>query len=107
MIKVTEEAKVKIIQILDEHKATALRFGLQGGGCSGMQYFFAVNRETEEDDIIIPLDETYSVVIDYMSLGYLEDAELGYTKDLMSEHFTVNNPQAKKSCGCGSSFSID
>ncbi len=107
MIKITEEARQKIISVLDENAAPILRFGLQGGGCSGFVYNFCVEQVAEEGDIIHPLDDTHQLVVDSMSMMYLEHAELDYKKDLTSECFTVHNPDAKTKCGCGQSFSVD
>jgi iron-sulfur cluster insertion protein len=107
MIKITEEAKQKIISILDENASPILRFGLQGGGCSGFIYNFCLEQAKDEDDIVYDLDESHKVVVDPMSMMYLEHAELDYKKDLISETFVVHNPDAKTKCGCGNSFSID
>lgn len=103
MIKVTEKAKEKIIDVLIDEKAKMLRFGLQGGGCNGFQYYFAIDEEKAEDDIEINLEDGYFLLVDSMSMMYLENAEIDYKKDLMGETFVFNNPGVKTSCGCGSS----
>lgn len=103
MIKVTDDAKQKIISILDDEKLTILRFGLQGGGCNGFTYFLGLENKINEDDVVIKLDETYSLVVDCMSMVYLENAEIDYKVDLMGASFVFNNPEVKTSCGCGSS----
>ena len=103
MIKVTDLAKEKIIDVLISEKANVLRFGLQGGGCNGFQYYFSAEATQEEDDLVLPLDEERILVVDSMSMMYLEDAEIDYKKDLMGETFVFNNPNTATKCGCGSS----
>lgn len=104
MIKITEQAKDKIISILQEESATVIRFGLQGGGCNGFTYFLAIETEPkEEDDFEYPLGESYTILVDAASSMYLEEAEVDYRKDIMGESFVFNNPHQKSSCGCGNS----
>ncbi len=104
MIKITEKAKEKMISVLLEENATTLRFGLQGGGCNGFQYFFMVEHEDQgEDDFEYPLDNACKLLVDAASSMYLEDAEIDYKKDLMGEAFVFNNPNTTTKCGCGSS----
>lgn len=103
MIKITEAAKSKIVDVLIDEKARFLRFGLQGGGCNGFQYYFSVDKEKAEDDIEVNIGDGYTLLIDAMSMMYLEEAEIDYKKDLMGESFVFNNPNQKTSCGCGSS----
>jgi iron-sulfur cluster assembly accessory protein len=103
MIRVTESAKERMIDVLTNENASILRFGLQGGGCNGFQYFFAVEEKQEEDDFEIPLDEMHVLVVDAASNMYLEEAEIDYKRDIMGDSFVFNNPNTKTSCGCGSS----
>ena len=103
MIQVTENAKEKLISILSEEKSAAIRFGLQGGGCSGFSYYFALENDIAEDDMKVQLDANHIMVIDSMSCMYLEGAEVDYKKDLMGESFVFNNPNTTTKCGCGSS----
>ena len=105
MIKVTESAKEKMIEVLKENNALTLRFMVEGGGCSGFVYNFTIDEVKAEDDFELFLDETHRIIVDSMSNVYLEDVEIDYKKDLMSEAFVINNPNAKTSCGCGNSFS--
>jgi len=103
MIIVTEQAKQKMLSILDDEGATMVRFGLQGGGCNGFQYFITLENKQEEDDFEFPLDEERKLLVDAMSNTYLQEAEIDYKKDMMGETFTFKNPNVKHSCGCGSS----
>jgi iron-sulfur cluster insertion protein len=82
-----------------------LRVFVQGGGCSGMQYGFTFDEVKNEDDFDFAYDEI-RVVIDSMSMQYLQDATINYKEDLMGASFVIDNPQAQTTCGCGSSFSI-
>jgi iron-sulfur cluster insertion protein len=96
------------INTLIEQKAEAalkLRVFIQGGGCSGFQYGFQFDHEKQEDDIQMEQDGV-EVLIDVLSLQYLDGAEIDYKDDLMGSRFLVNNPNASTTCGCGSSFSI-
>lgn len=89
-----------------------LRVSITGGGCSGFQYGFSFDEEIHDDDTIISQtcsDGTSSVklLIDSMSHQYLHDAEIDYVKNIQGEQFVIRNPNAKTTCGCGSSFSMD
>jgi len=106
MITVSESAVVKIKDILAEENnpALKLRVFVQGGGCSGMQYGFTLDEEQAEDDWDIEVSGV-KILVDSMSGGYLQGAEIDYRDDAMGASFTINNPQAQTTCGCGSSFS--
>jgi iron-sulfur cluster assembly accessory protein len=82
-----------------------LRVSVEGGGCSGFQYKFDVEREKASDDIAIDRNGA-TVLIDPVSLGFLAGSEIDYVDDLIGAAFKINNPQAKASCGCGTSFSL-
>ena len=103
MINITEQAKQKMLSILDDEGATMVRFGLQGGGCNGFQYFITLEEKQEEDDFEIPLEDDKKLLVDAMSNTYLQEAEIDYKKDMMGETFVFKNPNVKHSCGCGSS----
>ena len=107
MIEITESAKQKIIDLLiDENKPNlALRTFVQGGGCAGFSYGFTFDEEVNEDDFEIPV-ESFKVLIDAMSMQYLQGATIDYKEELMGSSFTIKNPNAKTSCGCGSSFAV-
>lgn len=107
MITITELAKSKIKDILSEENnpKLALRTFVQGGGCSGFSYGFTLDEEVNEDDFEIPLDE-FKVLVDSMSMQYLTGATIDYKEELMGSQFTINNPNATHTCGCGSSFGV-
>lgn len=107
MITLTDSAKEKISDILfDEGNPNiCLRTFVQGGGCSGFQYGFTLDEEQNEDDFVIEAG-TFKVLVDAMSMQYLQDAVIDYKEEPMGSNFTVTNPNAQSSCGCGSSFSV-
>ena len=82
-----------------------LRVFVQGGGCSGFQYGFTFEETKNEDDFDFAYDEV-RVVVDAMSMQYLNGASIDYKEDLQGASFTIKNPQAASTCGCGSSFSV-
>lgn len=92
--------------IAAEPGAIALRVEVLAGGCSGLQYKFDLTNEPAEDDIVVTRDAA-TVVVDPVSLEFLDGAELDFIDNLMGAHFAVKNPNAKSSCGCGTSFSVD
>jgi iron-sulfur cluster insertion protein len=106
-ITITESASAKIAEILAEENnpAIQLRMFVQGGGCSGFSYGFALDDEKNEDDWEIQVGAS-SVRVDAMSAQYLEGATVDYVEDLMGASFKINNPGATSTCGCGSSFSM-
>ena len=107
MIDITESAKNKIKDILyDEgNPKMSLRTFVQGGGCSGFSYGFTLDEEQNEDDFEIPLDE-FKILVDAMSMQYLQGAVIDYKEDLQGSTFSITNPNAKSTCGCGSSFGV-
>ena len=82
-----------------------MRTFVQGGGCSGFSYGFTLDEIQNEDDFSFPLDE-FRVLIDAMSMQYLQGAEIDYAEELMGSSFTIKNPNAQTTCGCGSSFGV-
>jgi iron-sulfur cluster insertion protein len=82
-----------------------LRVFVQGGGCSGFSYGFTFEEVKNEDDFDFAYDEV-RVVVDAMSMQYLNGASIDYKEDLMNANFVINNPQASSTCGCGSSFAV-
>ncbi len=105
-VTVTERAARRIGEILSrEPQGTMLRVSVEGGGCSGFQYKFDMERTQAADDILIRRDGA-AVLIDAVSLNYLAGSEIDFVDDLIGASFRINNPQAKASCGCGTSFSL-
>jgi len=84
----------------------ALRTFVQGGGCSGFSYGFTFDEEKNEDDFEFPINEQYNVLVDAMSMQYLQGAVIDYKEEAMGSQFVITNPIAKSTCGCGSSFSV-
>jgi iron-sulfur cluster insertion protein len=103
----TEPAITKLKDILAEENnpSAMLRVFVQGGGCSGFQYGFTLDESQNEDDFDFVYDDV-KVVVDAMSMQYLQTATINYKEDLMNASFVIENPQAQSTCGCGSSFSV-
>jgi iron-sulfur cluster insertion protein len=108
MIDITEAAKIKIMDLLleENNPKLALRTFVQGGGCSGFSYGFTFDEDKNEDDFEFPLDKKFNVLVDAMSMQYLHGATIDYKEETMGSQFIINNPNAKTSCGCGSSFAV-
>jgi iron-sulfur cluster insertion protein len=106
MITITDSAVAKLKDVLAEENnpALKLRVFVQGGGCSGMQYGFTLDDAQAEDDWDVQVDGV-NVLVDSMSGGYLQGAVIDYREDQYGASFSINNPNAVTTCGCGSSFS--
>jgi iron-sulfur cluster assembly accessory protein len=105
-VTVSERAARRIGEILKAETAGAmLRVSVEGGGCSGFQYKFDIERSKAEDDVLIARDGA-TVLIDPVSLGFMAGAEIDFVDDLIGASFRINNPKATASCGCGTSFTI-
>lgn len=107
LIKLTNVAAKQIAELILEegNPDLKLRVFVQGGGCSGFSYGFDFAEEIAEDDITIEKD-TVQLVVDTMSLQYLIGSTIDYKESLLGSSFTIDNPQATTTCGCGSSFSV-
>ena len=107
MISITDSAISKIADILAEENnpLIKLRTFVQGGGCSGFNYGFTLDEEQNEDDFVIE-ESGVTVLVDSMSMQYLQGATIDYKEELSGSNFVINNPNATTTCGCGSSFSI-
>ena len=107
MITITESAKAKILDLFAEegNPDLKLRTFVQGGGCSGFSYGFTFDEIMNEDDFEVPLGDC-KVLIDAMSMQYLQGARIDYKEDLQGSEFKITNPNAQSTCGCGSSFSV-
>jgi iron-sulfur cluster assembly protein len=107
-ITVTEKAQKEIKKIMDENKIPenyGLRVGVKGGGCSGLTYQLGFDAENKEGDTIINSD-LVKLYVDGKSLFYLSGTELDFSDGLNGKGFVFNNPNAKKTCGCGDSFGV-
>ena len=106
-MKLDTSAVTKLKDILaEENNPNAkLRVFVQGGGCSGFQYGFTLDETKNEDDFDF-VYENVTVLVDAMSMQYLQNAEIRFDDSDMGSSFVINNPQAQTTCGCGSSFSI-
>ena len=107
MITITDAAKAKILDLLAEENnpKLALRTFVQGGGCSGFSYGFMFDEEKSEDDFEFPVGE-FKLLVDAMSMQYLQGAKINYKEEIMGSNFVIDNPNAQSTCGCGSSFSM-
>ena len=98
-------AKLRDLVAEEGNPNLMLRVFVQGGGCSGMSYGFTFDEMQNEDDFDFAYEDV-RVVVDSMSMQYLQGASIDYKEDLMGASFVINNPQAQTTCGCGSSFSV-
>ncbi len=105
-VTVSDRAVQRIGEILkNEPAGTMLRVSVEGGGCSGFQYKFDMERAKASDDLVIDRDGAV-VLIDPVSVDYMAGSEIDFVDDLIGASFKVNNPKASASCGCGTSFSL-
>ncbi len=105
-ISLTPRAAQRICEVAAKnHQAAALRIAVNGGGCSGFQYEFSLNAAREADDLAVEQGGAI-LLVDSISLVHMSGATVDFVDDLMGQSFRVANPQAKSSCGCGTSFSL-
>lgn len=105
-VEVTASAAKRVAQILkSEAPGSALRVGVDGGGCSGFQYTFNIVQDADADDLVLRRDGA-TVLIDPMSLELMKGSRIDFVDDLMGQAFKIHNPQATASCGCGTSFAL-
>ena len=102
---ITKSAAARIALLQQAEGAPYFRVSVDGGGCSGFQYKFDFDTQSSADDLRFEA-HGITVLVDDMSLGFLEGAELDYVEELLGSYFKVENPNATASCGCGTSFSI-
>lgn len=107
MITFTDTANQKVKELFEEENNPNiyLRVYIEGGGCAGMNYGFAFEEEKQEDDLVFEMNG-WTLIVDAMSYQYLEGSEVDFKSSLMGSHFTLKNPHAKTTCGCGSSFAV-
>jgi iron-sulfur cluster assembly accessory protein len=105
-VTLSDRAAKRIGQILrKEPDGAMLRVSVEGGGCSGFQYKFDIERAKAADDLVLARDGAV-VLIDPVSVNYMQGSEIDFVDDLIGQAFKINNPLATASCGCGTSFSL-
>ncbi len=105
-VTLTERAARRIAEIVAEEETNRmLRVAVEGGGCSGFQYTFELVPDAADDDLVLERAGA-KVLIDPISLQYLEGSEIDFVDDLIGAAFKIQNPNATASCGCGTSFSM-
>lgn len=97
--------KVRELMLEEGNPSLKLRVYIQGGGCSGFQYGFSFDEAALDDDLAIETDGV-TLIVDPVSLQYLGGAEVDYSESLQGAQFVIRNPNAKTTCGCGSSFAV-
>ncbi len=112
-IQFSVNAANKVAELIKEedNPNLNLRVSITGGGCSGFQYGFSFDEEINEDDTIVEQEcstneVSVKLLVDSMSYQYLHNAEIDYIQGIQGEQFVIRNPNAKTTCGCGSSFSM-
>ena len=111
-IHFTVSAAEKVAMLIEEEKNPELnlRVAINGGGCSGFEYGISFDEKIQADDTVIiqhcSNGKPVQLVVDFISHQYLENAEIDYVQNIQGERFVIRNPNAKTTCGCGSSFSI-
>ncbi len=106
-MNITESAAARVQNLIKQKSDPnlKLRVYIQGGGCSGFQYGFQFDKEQNEDDMVID-QKGVTMLIDSASFQYLMGSEVEFKDDLLGSRFTINNPNATTTCGCGASFGI-
>ncbi|WEK49312.1 MAG: iron-sulfur cluster insertion protein ErpA [Candidatus Kaistia colombiensis] len=105
-VTLSDRAAKRIARILSkEPSGTALRVTVSGGGCSGFQYGFDLDTTRAEDDLVIEKNGA-TVLIDQISLPYMDGSEIDFVDDVIGQSFQIRNPHATASCGCGTSFAL-
>lgn len=106
-LTLSDSATKRIAQLAadPEYAGLTLRLAVQGGGCSGFAYGFSFDDEIRADDTVVERDGV-KVLVDGLSLDYLRGAEIDFTDEMVGAAFTIRNPNAASSCGCGNSFSV-
>jgi iron-sulfur cluster assembly accessory protein len=106
-VVLTDRAARKIGRVLSKQPAgTVLRIVVAGGGCSGFQYEYKLGKETATADDLVLSRDGATVLIDSLSLEFMNGAEIDYVDDLIGQSFQIKNPNTVASCGCGTSFAV-
>ncbi|MCW8915883.1 MAG: iron-sulfur cluster insertion protein ErpA [Magnetovibrio sp.] len=98
-------ARIKVLIENENNPDIKFRIGITGGGCSGFQYNFSLDDKVNDDDVLFERDGI-AVVVDETSIPFISGTVLDFKNDLMGNYFTMENPNASSTCGCGSSFSV-
>lgn len=106
-MNLTERAAAKVRELRDDegNPGLKLRVYITGGGCAGFSYGFTFDEQTNDDDTYVEREDV-TLLVDAMSIQYLDGSEVDYEQGLMGSRFIVHNPNAATTCGCGSSFSV-
>ena len=106
-IILTEQAAAKVRELRDDegNPELKLRVYITGGGCAGFSYGFTFDEQVNDDDTAVDREDV-TLLVDAMSIQYLDGSQVDYEQGLMGSRFIVNNPNAATTCGCGSSFSV-
>ena len=106
-VQISDSAAARIAFLMAQEASpdAKLRVAVDGGGCSGFQYRFDFDQEQKDDDILLE-KEGAKVLIDTMSLEFMQGSVIDYIETLGAAHFEVRNPQASATCGCGNSFAV-
>jgi iron-sulfur cluster assembly protein len=104
MVTLSENAALKIKQLVGDKPEAGLRVKVVGGGCSGLQYRMEIDAQKERDKVFER--DGAKLIVDKKSFLYLNGAQLDYAEELMSSGFRLVNPNAKRTCGCGESFIV-
>jgi iron-sulfur cluster assembly protein len=109
MITLTERAETELADLIKSQgkESAALRVWVAGGGCSGLQYGMALDDSAPEDGDQLFEQNGIKILVDTMSLGYMEGSTVDYVDDVLGGGFKIENPNATSSCGCGSSFKTE
>jgi len=103
---ISESAAAQISKIIaGQNDGQFLRVAVQGGGCSGFSYVFSIEGEKAADDLAFERDGV-TILVDEMSIQYMEGSEIDWVDDMIGASFQIKNPNATASCGCGTSFDV-
>ena len=107
LVVVSDSAAKRVAFLLNQEGMPdgALRVAVNGGGCSGFQYGFSLEKERNDDDLVIE-KQGATVLVDVMSQLYLAGSEIDFIEDVIGSSFQIRNPNTKSECGCGTSFSV-
>ena len=105
-VSISKSAEARIAELVSAEAAAGFRVAVEGGGCSGFQYKFSVDKAPAGAHDVIVKAGNATVLIDDISLGFLQGSEIDYVESLAESAFQIKNPNSKSNCGCGNSFSV-